>query len=119
MQKAGDVMAHVQAQCVVPLEDGTACRRAASFTCDNWHLICSSHRINEETRAIEELCPICNRPMVQFSSIEDGSNLVRRRKGDLSVAISTFLRAVSTRWFPELTRSLEPLEKSEIDERRE
>lgn len=109
-------MAHLQAECVVPLEDGSPCRRAACFTCDNWHLVCSSHRVNEQTRSVEEHCPVCNRPMVQFSSIEEGSGLVRRRKGDLSVAITAFLRAISARWFPELVGPLEPLERSEIDE---
>jgi hypothetical protein len=109
-------MARVNAECAVPLEDGSPCRRAACFTCDNWHLVCASHRVNDQTKAIEELCPVCNSHMVQFSAIDDGRSLVRRRKGDLSVAITTFMRAVSARWFPELSEPVESNPHSEASE---
>ncbi len=109
-------MARVHAECSVLLTDGSPCRREACFTCDNWHLVCTTHRATDATRSIEEGCPVCKSPMVQFSAIEDGMSISRRRKGDFSHAISDFLRAATSRWFPELIEPLEINEHSEASE---
>lgn len=109
-------MATINSECCVLLEDGATCRREARYTCDNWHLVCASHRISDGARSSDEGCPICSSPIIQFSAIEEGLTSPRRRKSDFSRAIGNFLREAANRWFPEFNESPELVERNEANE---
>ena len=111
-------MAHINSECCVLLSDGTPCRREARYTCDNWHLVCATHRTPEQASIPELGCPICSNPMVQFSAIEEGINGLRRRRTDFSQAVSNFLREAAARWFPEFHKTSERKQTNDQNDER-
>ena len=107
-------MAQIDGECSVLLPDGTPCRRAARFTCGEWHLVCMSHQT--EADAMDAAgCPLCGSDLVLFSHIENTVPGGRRLSdGPFGAMGAFFLRAREALLF-ELHDEPENPEESDLE----